>query len=354
MAARYRRSAAQPPMAHARRRSDGRSLRQRERQRRRRRIRILIVLASVLGSVLAAALVFVLVLGGIFDRGTGRIENAFPEETDRPAPTQADAVNILLLGSDVRGELGDIDDLSGQRSDSILVMHVAADRQSMHVMSIMRDSWVEIPGYGMNKVNAALSLGGVPLAVQTVESIIDARIDRIAIVDFEGFKGITEALGGVTVDNPVAFRSIDRYDFAQGPIELEGDEALSFVRERKAFPDGDFQRARNQQAFIKAVMAKTLTAETLTNPARITGLVSAIAPHLAVDDGFTSVWVGGLAVTLTDVRVEDVTFFTLPSTGTGMVGSQSVVFVDEDELALIRTAFRDDALDGYTPPPPPG
>lgn len=333
---------------------DGIGSRREHRSRRSRRRRILIALGSVLAVALTGVVVFVLVVGGIFDAGTGRIENAFPDETDRPAPSVTGAQNILLLGSDVRGELGDIDNLEGQRSDSIIVLHISADRQSMQAMSIMRDSWVEIPGYGQNKVNAALSLGGVALAVQTIETLIDSRIDRVAIVDFEGFKGITDALGGVTVDNPIAFTSRDpRIDFPQGAVELDGDSALAFVRERYAFRDGDYQRARNQQAFIKAVMSKTLTAETLTNPGRITSLVSAVAPHLAVDDGFTSTWVAGLAVGLTDIRVDDVTFFTLPTTGTGMINGQSVVLIDENELPLVQAAFRDDTLASYEPPPPP-
>ena len=72
-------------------------------------------------------------------------------------------------------------------------------------MSIMRDNWVPIDGHGYNKINAALAFGGVPLMVSTVENFIDTRIDHVAVIDFEGFKGLTDALGGVTVSSPVAF-----------------------------------------------------------------------------------------------------------------------------------------------------
>lgn len=316
--------------------------------------RVFVALASIVGVLVLALVAYLLVLGGIFQTQSRTIPEGevFPDDSLRPAAAGTGAQTILLLGSDSRGEITSIDDLVGQRSDSILVAQVSGDGQSMHVMSIMRDSWVTIPGYGENKVNAALSFGGVPLAIETVELLLDTRIDRVAIIDFEGFKGVTEALDGVTVDNSVAFTSIDGYTYEEGPIDLRGDQALSFVRERMAFPTGDFQRARNQQAFIKAVMAKTLTAETLINPVRVTGLVSELSPHLVVDSGFHALYAGSLAFQLRDIRADDVTFFTLPTAGTGTAGGQSVVFLDQDELPKVQEAFRTDTLASYTPPEP--
>lgn len=318
--------------------------------------RILIALGTLVGVLVASVAVYAIAIAGIFSAGTQSIVEAFPDETNRPAPVEDDAAaaqNILLPGSDTRGAVEeDIDDIEGQLSDVIMVLHISADRQNMQVMSIPRDSWVDIPGFGMNKINAALALGGVSLTVQTIESLIDVRIDRVAIVDFEGFRGITEALGGVTVENEMSFTSSDGYQYPEGPNGLIGERALSFVRERMAFPDGDFQRARNQQAFLRAVMAETLTAETLTNPGTVAGLVSAVAPNLTVDDGFTPAFVAGLAVELRDVRVDDVTFFTIATTGTGTVAGQSVVFLDEEELPALQRAFRSDAVDRYTPPEP--
>ncbi|WP_207454600.1 LCP family protein [Herbiconiux sp. SYSU D00978] len=319
---------------------------------------LLIVLASV-------AAVVLLVAGGIglyafnlarsFDEQTKNIETAFPEEAARPAPVEGEAAqaqNILLLGSDTRGELGDdLDAVDGARADTIMVAHIPAERNAVQVLSIMRDNWVTIPGHGEAKINAALSYGGVPLMVQTVEEYIGVRIDRVAIIDFEGFEGLTDALGGVTINNEVPFNSshMTGKTFPEGPQQVSGKEALAFVRERYAFTDGDYQRVRNQQVYMKAVLEKTLSAETLTNPARISDVFGAFAPYLTVDDGLTAQYLAGLGTGMASIRSSDVTFFTGPTSGTGMVGSQSVVFVDEGKREQLREAFRSDTLETYQP-----
>ncbi|TFC89516.1 LytR family transcriptional regulator [Cryobacterium sp. TmT2-59] len=321
----------------------------------------LIAIAAVVLLVGGAAGVYAWTLSNTFDNQTVKIPDVFPDEASRPPAatgnaatgTAATGQNILLLGSDTRGAIdGSITDLTGQRSDTIMVVHVPANGKKIFVMSIMRDSWLDIPGQGEAKINAAMSYGGVPLAVQTVEGLLGARIDHVAIVDFTGFQGVTDALGGVEVDNPVGFDSgsLPGKYFAEGPQLLNGTEALAFVRERHAFADGDFQRARNQQAFIKAVLGKSLTAETLTNPGKINGLVGAVAPYLAVDDGLNAAYVAGLAVELRNVRVGDVTFFTLPTTGTGTSpDGQSIVVIDQDKLKAVQKGFQTDTLDAYQP-----
>ena len=297
------------------------------------------------------AAVFLASLARQFDQGTEKIVDAFPDERVRvPEATgaAASAQNILLLGTDSRSKLENIEDADGNRSDTMMVVHIPADRSGVTVMSIMRGSWVEIPGHGSAKVNAALSLGGVPLAVQTVESIIGARIDHVAIVDFEGFMGLTEALGGVTVDNPIGFESshLAGTTFPQGPIDFDGKQALAFTRERYAFTDGDYQRVRNQQAFISAVLDKLLSADTALNPARVSEVIGAVAPYLKVDAELTSGYAGGLAVEMRNVRKADVDFFTIPTLGTGTSDDgQSIVLLDEARLVQLREAFANDSLD---------
>lgn len=316
-------------------------------------------------ALIAIAAVVLLVAGGVgayawnlsrtFDSQTVKIPEVFPTETARPlllTGEAAKAQNILLLGTDTRGSInGSIANISGQRSDSIMVVHIPANRKNISVMSILRDSWLEIPGHGKAKINAALSYGGVPLAVQTVEGLLGVRMDHVAIIDFAGFKGVTDALGGVDIDNPIGFDSyhMPGHYFAKGTLHLNGIEALAFVRERYAFRDGDFQRARNQQAFIKAVLKRTLSAETLTDPGKISGLIGAVAPYLAVDRGLNSAYAAGLGVELRTVRVGDVTFFAMPTNGTGTANGQSIVNIDRDKLKALQQAFQTDTLGAYTP-----
>jgi len=320
-------------------------------------LRNTVIVLGVLALIVVAVVgTYAFTLSRTFDDKTETIEDAFPEETTRPPVAEgvaAAAQNILLLGSDTRGQLDDdIDELRGQRSDAIMVLHVPADRKHAYVMSIMRDSWVEIPGRGNAKVNAALAYGGVPLAVQTVENLISARIDHVAIVDFEGFTGLTDALGGVEVDNPIPFspRHLEGAFFPQGKVTLSGEEALAFVRERYAFADGDFQRARNQQIYLKAVMGKLLSRDTLTDPGKISATVSAISPYLKVDESLDSGYVAGLGFELRSLRTEDITFFTVPTAGTGTSpDGQSIVNLDAEQLAVVQEAFRTDTLQNYTP-----
>lgn len=321
-----------------------------------RRLRIaLIATGSIFAVLLASVGIYAFVLSQKLDN-VDKIVDAFPEESLRPPVAAGDgpkAQNILLLGSDSRGEIGgDLDDTTGTRSDTMMIVHISADREDIQVMSLMRDFWVDIPGYGQAKLNAAMAYGGVPLAVQTIEGIIDSRIDHIAMVDFEGFKDITDALGGVKVNNPAAFSTYGNpsYDYAKGAITLSGERALPFVRERHAFADGDFTRVANQQLFIRAVMSQVLSKETLTNPATISNLVSAIAPYMVVDEGLNSSYAVSLGLEMRNLRVDDVSFFTMPSLGTGTEGSQSVVKVNWDEVPKIQQAFKDDTLGSYTPP----
>ncbi|UVJ38130.1 LCP family protein [Arthrobacter sp. CJ23] len=311
-------------------------------------------LAAVLLAGAAVVGVYLAGLAHSYDTKTQKIENAFPEPAVRPAkpalPNGGAAMNILVLGSDARPAALDAAEQAGasdQRSDSMMLVHVPADRRNIYIMSIMRDTWVQIPGHGEAKINAAMAYGGIPLVVQTVEGILDVPVDHVAILDFEGFKSMTDALGGVEVDVPIAF-SATGFDFAAGTQLLSGDKALVFVRERYAFADGDYQRVRNQQLFLKAVMGKLLTAETLSNPARISTIVDGVSPFLTVDRSLDSVAVGRLVIELRNVRSADMESFTLPNSGTGWsLDGQSIVVPDQAAIDAVGAALKADTLGQY-------
>lgn len=318
------------------------------------------VLIGAAAFLLAAVLVatgYLFYLGHLFNSNANRIETAFPEESTRPqaaeATEAAEAKNILLMGSDSRGTV-DLNATSGsvtdQRADTLMLVHIPADRTNVYTISIMRDLWVDIPGHGQSKINSALASGGVPLMVQTVESLFGQRIDHVAILDFEGFKGLTDSLGGVEVHSSLAFTSAhaNAYAYKAGPNLLHGDEALAFVRERDAFADGDYQRVRNQQAFLKALIGKTTSAETLSNPVTINNMVQSISPFISVDKTLDAGTLAGLGVELRNVRDKDLYMFTLPNNGTGTSSDgQSIVLPDTDAMTRISLALANDTLGDY-------
>jgi len=315
-------------------------------RRPKRRRPLLVALIATIGSLVGIATVVAVVasvfVGGparSFDTHTDTITDAFPAG-ERPTTTDG-AENILLIGSDRRSS-GDADRTAGGRSDTLMVAHVPADRRAVYLMSIMRDSWVDVPGHGHAKINAAYAWGGVSLTVQTVEQLLDVRVDHVAEIDFTGFKGMTDALGGVTVDSGRAF-SAGGHDFVAGPNRLDGDAALAFVRERSSFADADHTRVRNQQAFMRGVVNGLLSRGTVTDPGRIQDFVTATSEHLAVDAGLSFPTLVGLGWSLRDVRTDDLTTFTVPTAGSGTSpDGQSVVTLNDLAVGSLSQALRSD------------
>lgn len=320
----------------------------------------------VLGS--AAVLVLIaLVLAGayllVLQRSYSSNVTHFPQaESDAPAfgverPEATDATNILLLGSDSNGGSGADENLprvpGGGRSDTMMFIHIPASQDSVQVLSIPRDLWVEIPGgYGWHKVNAGLSLGGEDgswLTRATVEQLLDVRIDHIAAVDLLGFVGLVEAMGGVTVESsyPESFTTGDGYTFDPGPQEMDAKEALSFVRHRSSFPDGDLQRIRNQQALIRAVVDEAASPGTLANPLRVNDMVATFSEHLVTDAELSATRAASL---VWDARgaADNMQFSTLPNAGSGYSDDgQWIFYQDEQAMEEISQAMKDDTLEEH-------
>jgi LCP family protein required for cell wall assembly len=320
--------------------------------------RVRAVLIAVVGLVVVATLVaggYLVNLAQTFNSKTQDIASAFPDDALRPIKDPADgSMNVLLMGADFGGANQIPESMlaggaTGQRSDTMMLVHIPGDRSGIYVMSIMRDTWTEIPGQGEHKINAAMAFGGVPLVVQTVEGLFETKIDHVAMIDFQGFRDLTTALGGVEVQNDIAFTADDTdYFYPEGDVVLEGDRALRFVRERKSFVDGDYQRVRNQQKFMMAILEKFLTAETLTNPGTVYQVIDKVSPYLSLDDSLDAAAAAGIALQLKDVRTDDVHLFTLPNAGGGTsADGQSIILKDEEAIAAVGQALRSDALGPY-------
>jgi LCP family protein required for cell wall assembly len=174
-----------------------------------------------------------------------------------------DPVSILLTGVE------DYSDGIG-RTDSIMVATLNPDDQSMKLLSIPRDTLVEIPGRAeKDKINHAYNFGGKDLTIETVENFLGIPIDYYASVNFEGFKEIIDEIGGVTVDVPFDFwedsdgRPRERIYFTEGKMKLNGEESLAYARMRKRDPRGDFGRNERQQQIITAAIDKMVSPSTL-------------------------------------------------------------------------------------------
>jgi LCP family protein required for cell wall assembly len=321
--------------------------------RRRRRLRIAVIVLAALvllagGGVLAAALYARDINGDI-----ARIEafEQIPQQA-RPVKEKAagDAKNFLILGSDTR----DPETTGGSRSDTIIVLHLPADRASAQLVSIPRDTWVHIPrsadgrqGDTNAKINAAFAWGGTPLMVQTVEDYTGVRIDHVAMVDFAGFKEIVDALGGVDIEVDQAFTSRHSLSpsgvrkFEAGLQTMDGATALDYAHERYAFKDGDFTRIRHQQQVIKAILSKAASGGTLSSPSRLNSFLRATTDAVSVDKTLN---LFALAGELRELRGENLSFYTSPTTGTGTRGNQSVVLPDRPKAKVLFDAIRRDDL----------
>lgn len=304
-------------------------------------------LRRVLIVLLASGLILALMAGGfvwyITDRYGGnvtRLPDVFSslDEDERPAPptpvegTDDVPMTFLLAGSDSRADgatTGEdaTDDGGSERSDVLMLLQVSADRRSAFAISIPRDSYVPVPGYGTTKINAAFAYGGPTLAVQTVEQLTNIRIDHFLAVDFNGFKAITDALGGVDVRVAEETHAFG-VTFTQGVNHLDGDKALAYVRQRYRLPGGDFDRVQRQQSYLRAVMATVSRDNLLTDPGRLDDFVLAVTGSMSVDDELSNIDLASLALSLRNLQPDNVAFLTVPVAGTGMEGTQSVVYID--------------------------
>ena len=170
-------------------------------------------------------------------------------------------VSILLLGVDT----GDLGRTEQGRSDSMVVVTINPHTQKTTLLSIPRDTYTEIVGYGTSdKINPAYAFGGTAMSINTVQQMLDIPIDFYVMVNMAGIQEIVDAVGGITVESPLTFNQ-NGYDFVQGTNQLDGEAALAFARMRYEDPAGDTGRQGRQRLVIEAVIRKLATPETLLN-----------------------------------------------------------------------------------------
>ena len=247
-------------------------------------------------------------------------------------------LNILLLGADNGNGTESVEaDLKDgkwtpfiHRSDTMMIAHIPADRKSVQLVSIPRDTWVPIKDYPTTdshaKINAAFAFGGPSVAVDTVEKLTGMSIDHLAIIDWDGFKDLTTNLGGVRVYIPEAFYdSSQRIPWDQGWQTLKGQLALAYVRTRYDLPDesGDFGRIARQQNFLRATMGQLLSSS--HNIITMTKVLNGIVKYLTIDDSWDNDEIRNLALSLRSLHASDVDFLTAPLGSYDTVDGQSIV-----------------------------
>ena len=326
-------------------------------RRRRRAGVVVLVLAAVLVVATAVAAV------GLW-RAAPRVEHLGDPFEEIPAaaratadPAAGEAMNILVIGSDSRAESSAAEDggtasldwrAGGQRSDVLMVAHLSADGRTAQVVSIPRDSWVPVPGYGTTKVNAAFSYGGAALAVQTVEQLTGVRIDHVAAIDFDGFARVTDALGGVDICVPQT--TTDGIGTVEaGCQRMDGQQALEYVRQRKTLPGGDFDRQRRQQNWMRSVITGVTEQDVAGDPLEAARVVRQLASSVQTDDGLGEAQLVQLALSHRSLRADDVTFLQAPlaDPATGDENGQSVVYLDDAAGAELWEAVRTDDVAGW-------
>jgi LCP family protein required for cell wall assembly len=265
-------------------------------------------------------------------------------------------VNVLLAGSDSGG--GDVKTF-GKRgehlNDVTMLLHLSEDHKHATVVSFPRDLFVPIPGcpkdgggtfpaQSAGKMNTALTYGGLPCIVKTVENLTGLDIPYAGLIEFQGVIAMSNAVGGVQVCVATAIHDQQiHFDLAAGNQTISGNDALQFLRTRYGVGDGsDLGRISNQQVFLSALVRKIKSADTLGNPIEVYALAKAAASNITLSNSLTNLnTIASIAIALKNVDLDDVVFVQYPN-GTGKVGSQSGVLPITSAANVLFTALKAD------------
>lgn len=196
--------------------------------------------------------------------------------------SQKDSFSVLLMGIDT-GDLGRVEQ---GRSDTMMVATISPQDNQTTVVSIGRDSYVDIVGHGTtDKINHAYAFGGPAMAMNTVEKFLDIPIDHYVSINMAGLKELVDAVGGIEVDNEITF-SQDGFDFAIGRTSLNGEQALAYSRMRYEDPNGDYGRQERQRKIVEGIVKKVLSLDGITQYQTI---LNAVEQNMKTDMSFDDI-----------------------------------------------------------------
>lgn len=347
-------------------------------RRRRRYPRVLAWVAAITSGLVLLSTVGGYVAYRHYDNNIARINNFVLPGHPRPAPSGGRAENYLLVGSDTREgytqaqlQAAGTQFDPGNRSDTVILVHIPADGSKVTLVSFPRDSWVRIPRWTdpkgtvhpehFGKLNSAFASGELPggnpaLLSATVGDLSGLRVDHFVQVDFIGFMRMVDALGGIDVCLRNDARDKDSgINLTAGTHHINGRVALSFVRQRMNLEGSDLGRIKRQQYFIATVMKKVTSAGTLLNPFRLTAFLEKATKSVKSDQGLSQLRT--LALRLRKLDPQHVQFTTLPITAADAkrgTPTQSVVLLDEPRAAALFASLRGDSPKPSGAPPSTG
>jgi LCP family protein required for cell wall assembly len=288
----------------------------------------------IVGGVVAGVLVIVLVAGFLVYRHLDQNIGKIPTAGLGPRPAKVikknvtyQPLNILLIGSDTRqGQTGHIGGATPGLSDTTILLHLSADRKHAYAVSIPRDSMVQMPSCryksgsgsypgGLNMFNEAYAIGGAVCTVKTVEHLTHIRMDHFVVIDFNGFRKVVDALGGVQVCVPEnVVDTVGHIRLKAGTYTVKGTKALDYVRIRHVIsPNGDIGRMVRQQAFLASLTHKAVSAGTLVNPVRLYNFLNALTSSISADPGLAHLSdLAALGKQLRSIGLDHVKFMTVP------------------------------------------
>lgn len=265
-------------------------------------------------------------------------------------PVKNGALTFLIVGSDSREGLDDLTNFGsfgGARGDVIILVRVDGESSKMQMLSIPRDLWVSIPGHRDNRINAAYALGGSRLMVETIKQNLGVEINHYVEIDFVGFQGLIDELGGIQMSFPYPARdSKSGLAVEAGSQTLDGKMALAYARSRSyqelqggnwvSVEANDFGRAARQQEVIRAIMRKLKSPSSITEAGDIARTMSR---HVTIDSRLAGASVASLAWDFRGILTGDIEGTTLPATGRTINGA-SVVVIKEPEASEVLANFR--------------
>lgn len=309
-------------------------------------LKVTVITALVLANLVALGALWAVRTGQNFLSSAGTDEDV----TAVLDSATGDDLTFLIVGSDSRAGLDDLTNFGafgGARGDVVMLVRLGGDSSNAQILSIPRDLWVDIPGHNQNRINAAFAFGGSRLMVETIKQNLNVEINHYVEIDFLGFQGLVDDLGGVEIAFPFPARDEKSgLSVGAGTQTLNGKMALAYARSRvyQEQRDGrwvsveanDFGRTSRQQEVIRAILRELKSPSSITEAGDI---ARGMARHVTIDANLAQASVASLAWDFRGVLTGDIEGATLPATGRTINGA-SVVVIKEPEAGAMLANFR--------------